>query len=152
MMKPSAMALAEVSTLKKEIRSTDGVNESKELIERISAGDEQACRQFAEAYTNWVLYRVSELMKAHCRYSAREYICCLKLLQLQNRGIQINEVNKLQCDECMDSYIWFFQYLKGKLKAYKGINNCSLNTYVWSIINSDTMYVDWLRWKYGRVF
>lgn len=117
----------------------------------VASSDKMACARFVDEYTDWVLYRIYELMKTHCHYSARQRICSLLVLQKQRKGWQFVPDCREQCDECMDSYIWFFEYLKARLKSYKGINDCSLKTYVWSIINSKTTYVDWLRWKYGRV-
>lgn len=123
-----------------------------EFVRQILSGDNKACKQFVEDYTDGVLYKVWSWMESHCTYSARKYVCCLLLFQQERKGGYVSAGNKVQCDECMDSYIWVFEYLKKKLKAYKGKNNCSLRTYVWSVINSHSMYIDWLRWRYGRVF
>lgn len=132
-------------------KSLEEVTKNKEFVQGVLSGDRVACRQFVEDYTDMVMYRILELMKSHCKYSAREYVCCLHFLQAQKKGRSMSTEGRSQCDECMDYYIWFFEYLKGKLKAYKGINNCTLKTFVWSLINSHSTYVDWLRWKYGRV-
>lgn len=131
------------------------INDTKayhEYIQQILSGDENACSQFVEEHTDWVLYKIWELMKTHCQYSAFNRICCLRILMTERKGKEGVKDSGVQCDECMDSYLWCFDYLKTRLKSYKGINNCSLKTYVWSVINSRTMYVDWLRWKYGRGF
>lgn len=132
--------------------SPEEVVRSKELVHRVLSGDRVACGQFVEDYTDMVMYKILELMKSHCKYSAREYVCCLHFLQSQKKGWNMSTEGRVQCDECMDYYIWFFEYLKGKLKSYKGINNCTLKTYIWSIVNSHSTYIDWLRWKYGRAF
>ena len=130
----------------------DDINKDMEIVQDVLSGNKEACEQFVEKYTDWVLYKVWNLMKSHCKYPATEYVCCLLLLEKQRKGKQSLKDDRIHCDECIDSYIWIFEYLKKKIKAYKGINNCRLNTYVWSIINSHTTYIDWLRWKYGRVF
>lgn len=135
-----------------KLKNPEGVDKSKEFVQRVLSGDREACGQFVEDYTDLVMYKILELMKAHCKYSAREYLCCLHFLQSQKKGRNMSTEGRVQCDECMDYYIWFFEYLKGKLKSYKGINNCTLKTYIWSIVNSHSTYVDWLRWKYGRAF
>jgi len=134
-----------------KLKNPEGVDWSKKFVQRILSGDRGACGQFVADYTDMVMYKILELMKSHCSYSARDYVCCLHFLHAQKKGRNMSTEGRAQCDECMDYYIWFFEYLKGKLKAYKGINNCTLKTFVWSIINSHSTYVDWLRWKYGRV-
>lgn len=123
-----------------------------DYVQQILSGDENVCTRFVEEHTDWVLYKIYDLMKTHCQYSAFKRICCLRILMTERKGNGTSKDAGEQCDECMDSYLWCFDYLKSRLKSYKGINNCSLKTYVWSVINSRTMYVDWLRWKYGRGF
>ena len=126
--------------------------EDIEFVQQVLSGNDDACMEFVNKYTEWVLFKIYELMKAHCHYTAKNKICSLLLLQRNIKGGDSLPKYESQCDDCMDSYIWFFEYIKTKLKSYKGINNCSLKTFVWSIINSHSMYIDWLRWKYGRVF
>jgi len=128
------------------------IKDDLEFAEKVLTGDESACRRFVEEYTDWVLYRVRDLMKTHCSYPANQYICTLLDLRKLRKGAAHASDDRIRCDECMDSYIWMFDYLKKRLSSYKGKNNCSLKTYVFSIINSHRIYVDWLRWKYGRVF
>lgn len=126
------------------------MTEDLETARLVGEGDPGACEAFVEQYTDLVLYRVGSLMKTHCRKPARQSLCSLVLLQRQRKG-QVDFPLE-QCDECMDSYIWFFDFLKKKLKAYRGDGGCSLGTFVWSLINSHTTYVEWLRWKYGRAY
>lgn len=128
------------------------VTEDIEFARRVLSGDAPACREFVERYTDWVLYKILELMKSHCNYTARECVCTLLVLQKKRKGDPSFQPSGLQCDECMDSYVWMFDYLKKRLGAYRGTRNCSLDTYVWSILNSRTTYIDWLRWRYGRAF
>lgn len=133
--------------------SSAKASKDRDFVNRILSVDgEMAWRQFVEDYTDQVLYRVWMLMKSHCNYPASGYICCLLLLQKQRKEGYGRFDARTQCDECMDSYIWVFEYLKNKLKSYKAINDCSLKTYIWSIINSHALYIDWLRWKYGRAY
>jgi len=122
------------------------------FAKNVLTGDEEVCRRFVEEYTDWVLFRVRELMKNHCSYPANQYLCTLLDLTKRRKGGAYYSDGRIRCDECMDSYIWMFEYLKKRLGSYKAKNNCSLKTYVFSIINSHSTYVDWLRWKYGRVF
>lgn len=116
----------------------------------VCSGEPNACEKFLDEYSDLVLSKVSALMKTHCTYPARERLCSLIVLNKRLKGSQYYPVE--QCDECMDSYVWFFEFLKHKVKAYKGTNNCSLKTFVWSIINAQSTYIEWLRWKYGRAY
>lgn len=127
-----------------------GVKEDIILANSVSAGDSKACELFIDNYTDLVLSTVWNLSKTHCNYPARERVCSLVILQKQRKGsIYFTED---QCDECMDSYIWFFDFLKKKIKSYEGRNNCTLKTFVWSVVNSHSTYIEWLRWKYGRAY
>ncbi len=118
---------------------SDDVKGDREFVLLVLSGDERACREFVENHTDRVLFKVWGLMKTHCNYTARDFVCTLVLLQRKRKGAAISLDDGAQCDECMDSYIWFFEHLKKKLKSYKGINDCRLNTYVWSIINSHSI-------------
>lgn len=116
----------------------------------VCSRDAGSCEKFVDEYTDLVLSKVSALMKTHCTHSARGRLCSLIVLRKRLRGDQYFPIE--QCDECLDSYVWFFEFLMNKIKAYKGTNNCSLKTFVWSIINSRSTYIEWLRWKYGRAY
>jgi len=126
------------------------VKEDIFLANSVSSGDSKACEIFVNDYTDLVLSKVWNLMKTHCNYPAKEKICSLIILQKLRKGLTHHIED--QCDECIDSYIWFFDFLKKKIKSYKGTNNCSLKTFVWSIVNSHSTYIEWLRWKYGRAY
>lgn len=126
------------------------MKEDLSLANAVSSGDDKACEIFVDEYTDLVLSKVWDLMKTHCNYPAKEKICSLIILQRQRKGLTYPIDD--QCDECMDSYIWFFDFLKKKIKAYKGTNNCTLKTFIWSVINSPSTYIEWLRWKYGRAY
>jgi hypothetical protein len=127
--------------------ATDG----KVFAARVTAGEGEACREFVDTFSDLVLLRVIELMKGHCRQPAWDRACSLRVVLDQRRGAG-GQAPPGQCDECMDSYIWFFEILKRKAKTYRGTNNCSLRTFVRSVLNSQTTYVDWLRWRYGRAY
>ncbi|MBI4682979.1 MAG: hypothetical protein HY757_07755 [Nitrospirae bacterium] len=126
------------------------VNDNIALANAVSAGNADSCEFFVNEYTDLVLSKVWNLAKTHCKNPAREKVCSLVILQKQRKGTVYYAED--QCDDCMDSYVWFFDFLKKKVKSYKGTNNCTLNTYVWSLVNSDSTYIEWLRWKYGRAY
>ena len=126
---------------------TDG----KAFVARVAAGEGEACREFVDVFSDYVLLRVLDLMKGHCRHSAWERTCSLRVVLDLRRNVG-KQVLAGQCDECMDSYIWFFDFLKRKAKAYRGINNCTLKTFILSVLNSHTTYIEWLRWRYGRAY
>ncbi len=119
----------------------------------VSEGEPSACKKFVEEFSDVVLYRIRQLMKNHCTHMSRDCVCAiLFLLNSQKDGLLRYRRDLEICDECMDSYVWFFEFLKNKVKSYEGKNDCSLKTFVWSVINSHTTYIEWLRWKYGRAF
>ncbi len=126
------------------------MKEDISLAESVSSGDSNACEIFVNDYTDLVLSKVYNLVKTHCNYPARKKVCSLIILQKQRKGSSYYIED--QCDDCLDSYIWFFDFLKKKIKSYKGTNNCSLKTFVWSVINSQYTYKEWLRWRYGRAY
>lgn len=132
---------------------TDGAarTDCKEFAARVAAGDGEACREFVDAYSDLVLLRILDLRKGHCSRPAWARACSLRVVLDQRRGAGANPPPG-QCDECMDSYIWFFELLRRKARAYRGTNNCSLKTFVVSVLNSQTTYVEWLRWRYGRAY
>lgn len=126
-----------------------GTKEDREFAKAVNAGERSACARFIEEYSNRILSHVVELMNGgHCRQPARTTICSLLIVQRQRKGI--THYPEDQCDECMDSYLWFIETLTNKVGAYKGKNNCSLNTFVFSILKSHSTYIDWIRWKYKR--
>ena len=116
-----------------------GVNEDLSFAKLVNLGVGDACEKFVNEYTDLVLSKIWNLMKTHCNYPAREKVCSLIILQKQRKGSSYSED---QCDECMDSYIWLFEFLKNKIKAYKGTNNCSLRTFVWSIVPAHSTYME----------
>jgi len=129
----------------------DKLARDSELVALITQGDQKAWEMFVENFTNWALYKAREWCVGHCPYSAGEYFCGLTSLSLQRQGRQIRS-DAMECDEGLDTYIWIFEQLKRRVARYTGKNDCLLSTYVWTILNSKELHIDWLRWKYGRVF
>jgi len=121
------------------------------LVSRISGGDTAAWEEFVERYTDWALYKAREWCVDHCEHSAGTYFCGLTSLSLQRDGKQ-PQTYLPECDEGLDTYIWLFEQLKRRIQKYSGKNGCLLSTFVWTILNSRELYIDWLRWKYGRAF
>ena len=130
---------------------TDKLERDIELVSMIAQGDQKAWEIFVESFTNWVLYKAKEWCVGHCPYSAGEYFCGLTSLSLQRQG-QAPRSAAPECDEGLDTYIWIFEQLKRRVGKYTGKNDCLLSTFVWTILNSKELHIDWLRWKYGRVF
>lgn len=122
-----------------------------DLALKISEGAMDAWEEFVERYTDWVLYKSKEWCTENCRYSAGTYFCGLTSLSLQRDGKTVRS-DLPECDEGLDTYIWIFERLQGKIRKYTGKNECLLSTFVWTILNSRELYIDWLRWKYGRAF
>ena len=122
-----------------------------EFVARIKAGDGDAWAKFVDQHTDWVLYKAKEWCVQHCPHSAGTYMCGLLSLSLQREGKHPN-ISRAECDDGMDTYIWLFEQLRKKITKYSGKNDCLLSTFVWTILNSRELYIDWLRWKYGRAF
>lgn len=127
------------------------IKDESAFARSVASGEAKACKSFVNEYSPLILSRIRTLMRTHCSYPAREAVCSLSVMRREERGVKL-PLDIEQCDECMDSYLWFFDFLKKKVKAYKGTNNCTLNTFVWSLINSHTTYIEWLRWRYGRAY
>jgi hypothetical protein len=124
---------------------------SLELVAKIALDDDVAWEGFVEKYTDWVLYKAKKWCVAHCPYSEGQCFCGLTHISMQRKGKTI-KTDLPECDEGLDTYIWVFEQLRRRIKTYSGKNECLLSTFVWTILNSHELYVDWLRWKYGRVF
>ncbi|MBI5816101.1 MAG: hypothetical protein HZB29_10900 [Nitrospinae bacterium] len=122
-----------------------------EFVARITAGDEEAWAKFVDQHTDWALFKAKEWCVQHCPHCAGSYLCGLMSLSLQREGKTPN-FSRAECDDGMDTYIWLFEQLKRKIVKYSGKNDCLLSTFVWTILNSRELYIDWLRWKYGRAF
>lgn len=125
--------------------------EDLRLVARIAKGDVAGWEEFVNRFTGWTLYRARKWCEGACRYRSPEVECGLASVSNRLAGIKI--FSKAQeCDEGMDSYIWIMEQLKKRAPRFKAINNSRLSTFVWRILNSREFFVDWLRWKYGRVF
>jgi hypothetical protein len=138
------------------MRPTSGEKADKlardlELVSLIAKNDPKAWELFVETFTDWTLYKAREWCVGHCPYSAGEFFCGLTSLSLQRQGAQ-PRTNAQECDEGLDTYIWIFEQLKRRAAKYSGKNECLLSTFVWTILNSKELHIDWLRWKYGRVY
>jgi len=129
----------------------DKLAEDLDLVAGIRNDDDNAWELFVDNFTDWVLYKAKQWCKSHCRHMAGEQYCTLTSLSLQRKGRPFpTDLN--ECDEGLDTYIWLFEQLQRRIKKYSGKNNCLLSTFVWTILNSKEFHIDWLRWKYGRIF
>lgn len=127
------------------------LDSDKKLVSDILSGSGGAWEEFVERYTDWALYKAKEWCVDHCRYPAGLYLCGLMSISLQREGRR-PKGGLPECDEGLDTYIWIFDQLKNRIGKYTGRNDCLLSTFVWTILNSRELYIDWLRWKYGRAF
>lgn len=125
-------------------------SKDKQIVNKILAGDGAAWQAFVEQYTDWVLYTCWHFEKKFCRKSDRINNCALLSIMRQRKG-QDNSPTKGEnvCDEGIELYLWLLQYLRNRLKPYRG--ESKLSTFIWTILNSKNLYVDILRWKYGRL-
>ncbi len=122
----------------------------KEFVDKILAGDQTCWQEFVERYTDWVIYKAWEFERKFCRMPQRLANCSLLLIMRQRRGeVHSYKKDAESCDEGLELYLWFFKQLRRRLKFYCG--KSKLSTYIWVILNSKSMQVDILRWKYGRV-
>jgi len=132
-----------------------GIDEAKRDLDFaaiVQSGKRDEVRKFVEGYSPLVLGKIWFWMKDNCRRKSSLTLCTLLYLQYSLKKESSRASGKAQCDDCIDSYLWAFEYLKKRLKSYKAKNNCTLKTYIYALLNSKTMYIDWLRWKYGRAF
>jgi DNA-directed RNA polymerase specialized sigma24 family protein len=124
--------------------------DDKEFANKILNGDQSCWKEFMERYTDWVLYKAWEFERKFCRLPARLANCSLLLIMRQRKGKKAPyRRGGEDCDEGVELYLWLFQHLRQRLKSYRG--ESKLSTYIWTILNSKSLRVDILRWKYGRV-
>ena len=126
------------------------VEQDLELVSKISNGDGKAWEEFVLSYSGWVLYRARNWCESHCPVSMAEAGCGLISVQRKLEGSAGNS-RREECDEGMDIYIWIFEQLQKRVSRYAGRNKSRLSTFVWQVLNSRELYIDWLRWRYGRV-
>ena len=134
-----------------KIDSVGSVNEDSQFVDGIAKGSAPVWEEFVRQYTGWTLYRASAWCEKHCahRYSGLE--CGIRSVSLRMDG-QKSATRGDECDEGMDTYIWIMEQLRKRIMRYTGRNGSRLSTFVWTVLNSKELYVDWIRWKYGRVF
>ncbi len=121
-----------------------------EFVKKILEGNPSCWKDFVEQYTDWILYTAWEFERKFCRTSARFANCSLLLIMRQRKGEKKSYRREGEdCDEGLELYLWLLNQLRRRLKSYQG--KSKLSTYIWTILNSKTMSVDILRWKYGRV-
>jgi hypothetical protein len=124
-----------------------GKHESdKEFVARILAGDEKAWAEFVERYTDWVFYKANKWVRREALQS-RE-----KKRKLRNLK---SEKEYEYSEAALAVYLWLFQQLRNKLRAYTGKGayenkaSASLSTYVWAVLNSNYLFIDYLKWRPG---
>ncbi|GMT41891.1 MAG: hypothetical protein IEMM0002_0302 [bacterium] len=141
--------MAIIDIMIQQERDTGSAAEDLRLVSRIAAGDPDSWEEFVTRFTAWSIYRARKLCEGYCRRP--DAACGLLLVSNRLNGGRIFSRGG-ECGTGMDSYIWIMEQLKKRVPAYGAKNNCRLSTFVWRILNSKEFYVDWLRWKYGRVF
>jgi len=120
------------------------------LVSRIAEADSEAWKEFVHAYSDWALYRAKLFCERHCPVRSPEVRCGVANLHSQMKGGPAKRGD--ECDDGMDTYIWILQQLSRRVTRYTARNDSRLSTFVWSVLNSREFYIDWMRWKYGRVF
>lgn len=129
------------------------VEQDLQLISRIADGDRTSWEEFINRYSAWAIYRAHKWCESHCRHQSMDIKCGLVSVSRALGGLSAGFFPRQQeCDEGMDSYIWIMEKLQKRITRYSARNGSKLSTFVWSILNSKEFYIDWLRWKYGRVF
>jgi hypothetical protein len=130
------------------------------LVDDIGRGDALAWEEFVRRYTGWALYGAGRWCEKHCPHRFAVMECGIKSVSIRVAAEEKAWAPKYrpgnsgaeECDEGMDTYIWIMEQLRKRIMRYTGRNSSRLSTFVWRVLNSKELYVDWLRWKYGRVF
>jgi len=117
----------------------DKQRNDKEIVRRILKGDERAWAQFVDRFTDWVFYRAKELCRKGGKFSQ-------KYGEIKSK---VTGKTYTYTEEELEVYIWIMKQLKNKLRSYTGKRGASLSTYIWAVLNSRHLFVDFLRWKYG---
>lgn len=120
----------------------------KEFVKQVLADHKEETARFVDRYTDMVLYRVKKWDGRYCPYPTNQ--CLLTRMYHERKGHRWSG-EASSCDNCMDSYLWLFDQLKLKIKGYTGKNGCSLTSFIWNFLHSKEIYIDWKRWKYGRI-
>jgi hypothetical protein len=117
-----------------------GMHESdQEFVNRILRGEQQAWAEFVDRFTDWVFYKAN-------RWTRRETFASRE--ETHKRRYIKSEKAREYSEAAVDAYIWIFQQLRNKLRAYSG--KAALSTYVWAVLNAKYLLVDFLRWRYDN--
>lgn len=120
----------------------------REFVSQVLADNPEAAARFVDRYTDMVLYRVKKWDARYCPYPTNQ--CLLTRMYHERKGHKwTGEASS--CDHCMESYLWLFDQMKLRVRGYSGKNGCSLTSFIWNFLHSKELYIDWKRWKYGRV-
>jgi len=125
------------------------INKDVEWVNKINSDDQAAWERFVTAFSPWVLYKA----RVWCGYDCSlpgDTSCCLTAL---SKSLKSNTMPPRghDCDKGMDVYLWIFGELRKRVGKFSARNGSSLATFVWSVLNSQNLYIDWLRDKYGRI-
>jgi hypothetical protein len=121
------------------------------LVDEVANGNALAWEEFVRRYTGWALYGAGRWCERHCPHRFSDVECGIKSLSMRFADKAPPPNKGDECDEGMDTYIWIMEQLRKRIMRYTGRNSSTLSTFVWRVLNSRELYVDWLRWKYGRI-
>lgn len=113
--------------------------EDLDLVHRILSGDENAWANFVDCYTDWVFYTANQWT---IRPGQAQKWNELRIFKKRE-----SDRKYTYSEEALDVYIWIMDQLRKKLNNYTG--KSALSTYVWALLHSRYLFVDFLRWKYG---
>ena len=117
------------------------IHADKALVRQIKTGNDDAWGQFVSKYTDWVFYQANKWTQREARFSREAW-----------RKIRSAATNKEYeySEEALDAYIWIFDQLRKKLPGYTGEKGASLSAYIWAVLNSKFLFVDFLRYRYSN--
>jgi len=115
------------------------INPDKRKVDNILSGDNVEWARFVEKYTDWIFGLAIKL----CR---KPGATIKKYGELKN--IETGEKYIYTEDE-QDAYLWIMEELKKKLKFYTGKNGARLSTYIYTLLKSDNLKIDYYRHVYG---
>jgi len=120
-----------------------GMNEGndKAFVRRILNGDGQAWAEFVDRYTDWVFYVANQWTTRPD--SAPDWAGRRKMRSRKTGK------NYFYSEDTLEVYLWLMEQLRHKIKSYTGKRGASLASYVWAVLHSKNLFVDFLRWKHG---
>ena len=106
------------------------------FAQAVCAGEDKALSEFLQTFSDQLYYIAARFNN---RGISRDY---WEYKTGKGKSIRVN-------DDVADTYVWLIEVAMKKSCLYRGDRGASFSTYITSVLNSDFIFKDWLRWKTG---